>query len=483
MNLRKKIFENLVDLKDSDKIFYMRGNETRTYADVFYEVSRIFDAFDKAKLVNGSYVAVEGVKTFQTYCIILASYLRGIAYIPFTQAQSATRVAMAFEQLEVKYGFYSTEVFQSSLPIENLSKALDKCSPISISEQAIDDNSYAYIMFSSGTTGEPKIIPITNSNLNSYIGSIDKLYSFEEYSGFSQIADLTFDLSVHDYFLCLLNRGFIFPINSNEALLAYRFVNQFEIKYWMSVPSTASFMFQLIKKKFEMNSLKVTFFLGEALTWEVVDRWRKVAPNTEVINLYGPTECTVACSYFDTVDQESRSQTAIVPIGKALPNAEIKLSGENPSELLLGGDQLFNGYLGVSSNLNNTKIETNANERWYYSGDLVEQIEDTFYFRGRTDFQIKLRGYRIEVEELEALIEKNSDFKVCIVPLNQIQEGNYDSLGLCYAGRAENQDFIKSLIKEYFPSYASVSKLKYIDQLHTNINGKLDREKILGDFK
>jgi non-ribosomal peptide synthetase component F len=439
--------------------------------------------FNENQIVAGDLVCIEGEKEFETYCLMLACYIFGVTYIPFTQNLNLERIKSSIYELKVKLSFTINEETDkffagNSLPYCNFKTI--KNEKFDIKVQEISEDNLAYVMFSSGTTGVPKAIPVTRKNLSAYIDSIDSEFPIESKCCFSQVAELTFDLSIHDIYLCYSTGGYLCPIKANEAILAYRFINQLNINYWMSVPSTASYMFQMVPNVKEMHSLKCTFFLGEALTSDVALKWAQLSPNGVTINLYGPTECTVAASFYKIDSQDELLKTQkIVPIGRALKNAALQTLDEGEAELFLSGEQLFPGYIGSSEVNNKDKLIVKNQTTLYKTGDLVHCEDGLYFFKGRTDFQVKIRGYRIELEDLEATLMRELTGDFCVMASNELQLGNYESAAVLFSGGSSLDD-VRHVVERSFPKYIPISNVKKVSKVPRNINGKLDRKAVKG---
>ena len=214
-----------------------------------------------------------------------------------------------------------------------------------------DDN--AYILFTSGSTGVPKAVPINNRNVLRYLRSASELSEIGPDDRNIQLVDLTFDLSVHDMFITWLNGACLYSVPENGSLLSVRFVQENEVTCWLSVPSTAA----LLKQSGEltessMPSLRKTFFCGEALPSTVAETWAAAAPHSSIINIYGPTEATVAFSAFKCADWSIIPP--VVPLGFPLPEQAMGLFSPEghrvhagAGEICLSGSQVMSGYLNA----------------------------------------------------------------------------------------------------------------------------------------
>jgi D-alanine--poly(phosphoribitol) ligase subunit 1 len=325
-------------------------------------------------------------------------------------------------------------------------------------------------MTSSGTTGEPKVIPINSINLENYIKQINIIATFEKGDTFSQIPNLTFDLSIHDLFLSFFHKGTLIPIGTEMTLFLNRFIEKMNINHIMSVPS---FLELGIKNKICCdNKVKNIFLCGEALRTDVAQKILKTFPKANCFNLYGPTECTIAVLYFKFSGEVINLKSDQIPIGKPFFFNEVFLSEMN--ELLISGKQVFKGYLSNTE----SPFVFNKKRKFYKTGDICQLRNNNYHFIGRIGFQIKYRGYRVEIEGLEIYLSKLLQTEIILIPHNEISKCNYKEITIFHT----NKDLEFSNIKKLLPPFLNSVLIECINEIPRTKSYKVNRKKIFLDY-
>jgi D-alanine--poly(phosphoribitol) ligase subunit 1 len=290
----------------------------------------------------------------------------------------------------------------------------------------------AYVMFTSGTTGAPKGVPISHANVDAYLSGITRVGGLGEEDRTLQLVDLTFDLSVHDMFLTWLNGAELYVVPENAAMLAPRLIRQHRLTACLMVPSAAAGAIEQNQARpGSLPSLRLSYFCGEALPRTVAAAWAEAAPNSRVINIYGPTEATVAFSYYEFAPDEAL-EFPVQPIGRPLgdqcmtlftPDLQPSPTGET-GQIALGGSQVTAGYWRNPA-VDAEKFAVVHGERWYLTGDLGRWVEPYGYiFSGRVDRQVKIRGYRAELQEIEGVLRRvTGRQQVAVVPWPLVSPG------------------------------------------------------------
>jgi amino acid adenylation domain-containing protein len=353
------------------------------------------------------------------------------------------------------------------------------------------EDDIAYILFTSGTTGVPKGVKVRHANATAYMRNQLAMNPVIPDARCSQIFDLTFDLSVHDMFVTWGMGACLYVPDSSDALTLSAFVNKHQLTHWYSVPSTAGFLQQFRKLKPDMfPSLRVSMFCGEALPTALARAWKAAAPASVLMNLYGPTEATISCMRYELDAAMLANYTGgVIPLGWSLPGEEtlvIDGAGEpvqdgEKGELLLGGHQVAAGYISDNPKDHAKFFERRFASRsalhWYRTGDLASVSEPHgMLFHGRMDSQVKIRGNRIETQDVEHAVQRASEATMVAVIAWPLDENNMP-LGLVAFINDSQQDdkTILTGCRLHLPTYAVPDRIVRVETFPVNANGKTDK--------
>lgn len=360
-----------------------------------------------------------------------------------------------------------------------------------------------YIIFTSGSTGNPKGVKISTECLTNYVKWAQNLagggISQHTYRFLNQ-APFSFDLSVMDIYLSLCTGGTICAVTKEiqkNLKLLYKVLSVADVNIWVSTPSFADvclsdhcFNDKLLK------NMKYFLFCGEVLTNRTVERLRENFPESVIVNTYGPTESTV-CVTQAVIDEETLNDYNPLPVGAAKPGTWIFIVDENGNnmpdgeegEIIIVGDTVSTGYYRNEEQTKKSfSIYTiNGTEyRLYRTGDKGYKKNGQLFYCGRMDFQIKLHGYRIEIEDIENNLIKIPYVEKAVVLPNFDDSHRVKSL-TAYLVYRENStkiatfDFqlsqkIKRELKQLLPEYMVPKKIKFVDFIPMTMNGKVDRK-------
>ncbi len=354
---------------------------------------------------------------------------------------------------------------------------------------------YAYLLFTSGSTGSPKGVAIKHRNAHSLLSCLETIYPLNDRDRCSQCYELTFDGSVIDLFLPWARGASVIVPTKKMLMQPSRFIREHELSFWFSVPSIASFMKRFgVLKPGVFPSLRWSLFGGEALHGELAAAWTYAAPNSSVDNLYGPTEATVECFHYrwDQNRSPSECEQGITPLGFINPGMEYavldssmeEVSPGSLGDLYIAGDQLAGGYWQDPERTRASFFTPPGKDRIHFrTGDRVRRPLDPTtpmtYF-GRVDYQVQIRGHRVELGEVEAAAREicGTDAIVALA-WPQRDDGTADGIELFIEGTTLDSRDVLSGIARRLPEYMIPRNVHFIPRLPRSTHGKLDRSAIL----
>ncbi len=464
--------------------------------------------------------AVFGYRSHTAFAGVLGALLAGNGYVPLNRTFPTERTEVMFDRSECR----SIIVDTGSLP--QLGKLLDRADqPLLVilpdtpeareyrerwphhtffgsrnlhasrswREPAAIPDAIAYLLFTSGSTGMPKGVMVSNRNVTSYIEYMVDRYEITERDRLSQMFDLTFDLSAFDMFMAW-ERGACVCCPSQKTLIKPgKFVRDMELTVWFSVPSTVAFMKQLgMLKPRQYESLRLSLFCGEPLPVSSATAWLEAAPNSILENLYGPTELTISCTFYrwDRVRSPGESELEIVPIGYPHPGMNVLVADQNLNEVAPGedGELLMNGpqmSLGYWKDAEKTAaafvIPPGKSDVYYRTGDRVRRPigNRPLTHLGRTDFQVKVLGHRVELGEIEAVVRNISGLDGVIAVGWPITSSGCAGIEVFLEGEVKSKDELRNALAFALPEYMVPRRFHCMDRLPRNVNDKFDRKAML----
>ena len=375
------------------------------------------------------------------------------------------------------------------LPNHQIIGAADLADAAEWKPRNIDVNSIAYLLFTSGSTGQPKGVMVSHANVLHYVDYITKRYGFKSNDRLSQTFDLTFDLSAHDIFVTWAKGACLCVPTQKQMIKPGAFINEARLTAWFSVPSTAIFMRRLGELKPGLYPrLRLSLFCGEALPVEVVRDWRPAAPNSVIENIYGPTELTIGCTAYRWDNQTSpgECEQGIVPIGEPFEDMEALIVDEElrevavgcEGELLMTGPQLSQGYWCDEEKTRRAFVSVAGRSGIYYrTGDRVRRAAPNkpLIYLGRLDSQVKVLGHRVELGEVEAVVRNLSGVDG-VVALAWPNSSNADGIELFLEAEKFDTELLMKQLKTKLPYYMVPRRIRTLARLPLNPNGKYDRK-------
>lgn len=356
----------------------------------------------------------------------------------------------------------------------------------------ISSDDTAYVLYTSGSTGKPKGAMIAHHSAINRIKWMHEKYPLNENGVILQKTPYTFDVSVWELFWWGMYGGtlkILVPEGHKDPSEIIEAVKDGSVTHMHFVPSMLNAFLEYVEANpkciDDLKSLRYVFASGEALQANHVKKFYNLLNDngTTLHNLYGPTECTVDVSYYDC-DPENIPQT--IPIGKPIDNTQLivldKFGKLLPcgvvGELHIGGVGVCKGYLNRDE-LTKEKFIINpyyGNAVMYKSGDLARFLPDgNIEYCGRTDFQIKIRGLRVELGDIENAISKYLGIKQVLVTVFDIKgEKNLCAFITAYQNVDTNR--LQEFLKDYLPEYMIPQYYVQVEEFPTTNNGKIDRK-------
>ena len=369
------------------------------------------------------------------------------------------------------------------LCLEEIGDELQEEQLTAIRRQAVDTDPL-YANFTSGSTGKPKGVIVSHRSVLDFMGIFPDMFGIDGQDVIGNQAPFDFDVSVKDIYTSLKTgaRLVIIPkayFSFPTQLLDYLCERKVTTLIWavsalVMVTALKGFAYRVPER------INKVLFSGEKMPMKHLKAWRRHLPGAKFVNLYGPTEITCNCTYYRIGPDFSGEE---LPIGQAFPNervflldAEDRLVLEpgRQGEICVAGTALALGYYRNPEETDKHFVQNPLNrdyiERIYRTGDLGMYGEDgLLYFAGRKDFQIKHRGHRIELEEIEAALYRVSGVEqnCCLF----LEKKNH--IAACYVGTAVEAD-IRRLLADILPAYMIPSLYRCLEVMPLK-NGKIDR--------
>ena len=494
------------------------GDDRISYGELEERSSRLARALSAAGCAPGDRVCLALPKDIDAIVSILAVLKAGCIYVPLDMKSPAARLARIIDSCEPSAVLAASDTRKTldaivadhgvSIPALGLVDSDDRdgaalkprftCSeiesePASSFDAGSSVDGTAYILFTSGSTGFPKGVPITHRNVSLFVEWANGYFKVGPDDRMSGHTALHFDLSAYDLYGTLFAGAQLHLVPPEASILPNKtseFIRSSRLTQWFTVPSVLKYMhkFDVIEDN-DYPDLRRVIWCGEVFPTANLIHWMRKLPHVQFTNLYGPTEATIASSYY-TVSAIPASDTEPVPIGRACEGESLHVFGPGLEELpvgevgdlFIGGAGLSAGYWQDEKKTAEAFIDAPAGSglgRIYRTGDLAYRDEDgLFHFVGRADTQIKSRGYRIELGEIETALATIDDLVESAVVA--VETGDFEGVAICCAyAPSEGQEMssfaLKKKLQSLVPDYMLPTRWTSLGVLPKTTNGKIDR--------
>ena len=422
---------------------------------------------------------------------LLAILKAGGAYVPLDPGYPRDRLSWIIEDSGMPV-LLTTAGTRARLPLEAGSFTIVDANDSSVahhSSKAIDPSAaprnLAYVIYTSGSTGKPKGVMIENRNVVNFYTGMDRAIGCDP-GVWLAVTSISFDISGLEL-LWTLTRGFTVVLHGDEtsSTIADE-ITRHHVTHLQMTPSLAT-MLTLDARAFNaLGSLRQLLLGGEAVPASLIRHLREVFKG-EIYNMYGPTETTIWSTTYPVQEVGTT-----VSIGRPIANTQVYLLDEEGNqvpvgeigELFIGGDGVTRGYWN-RPDLTAERFLTRpslSDERIYRTGDLARILPDgNLEFLGRADFQIKLRGYRIEPGEIEAVLEQCPGVRQSVIVVRENRESDKRLVAYVVADATGNEaaKALRDALESKLPDYMIPSSFIFLPALPLTDNGKIDRKALL----
>jgi len=456
-----------------------------TFTELNAKINQLANYLREVKdIQQGDFVVVKLPRSENMIIALMAVIKAGGAYIPVEPQYPGERIDFIVKDSKCKFLIDEDVLHSISDELNSFSKENPQ------NTNKITD--LAYVLYTSGSTGNPKGCMITHEGVTNRIDWMWNTYNYSANDIILQKTTFTFDVSVWEIFMPLCWGAKMVLCEQADISSPLRILNLIEAQNVTSLHFVPSMLNTFIssladtEKIFDkLTSLRAVITSGEALTSKTVNDWYTKIAIAPIYNLYGPTEASIDVTYFNTAKGDE-----IIPIGKPIWNTQVYILNDSAEvqpigligEICLAGKGLALGYLN-NPELTNQKFVDNPfipGEKMYKTGDLGMWLPDgNIEYLGRKDFQVKIRGFRIELEEIENALNKHSQIINSVV-LDHTNETNGDKYLVAYL--VTNTQLVKEELNIWLgnklPTYMIPSNFVVVDEIPLTNSGKVDRNKL-----
>ena len=464
--VRENVFKTLINnLQTLGKTTAVVDTKEHSYREL-YEASCQIAGMLRSRGIRED-VCLRMKRGFAYLATVIACIYEGITYVPVDLNKSDTEAERIMRKT-------ASNVMLTDEEIEECLSGLKAEDGVQIIYRPKPDRE-VYRIYTSGTTDEPKCVPILERNLNNYLAWAAEEYRLNEPVNMPLFTSLSVDLTVTSTFLPLLLGGFVRTFEENfQAGVLHKILADGKLNVMKCTPTHFAFLSEKMIANIPKDSSPKTFILGgENLSVQLSkELFRVFGDQTVIYNEYGPTECSVAVIRYRMTSDEEAQETKI-PIGTPIDNTGILLLSEGAvitkeneiGEIVISGDSVFPGYRNLEADC---FIDVGG-KRYYRSGDLGFVRDGIIHCVGRKDGQVKINGNRVELDYIRNTVNKFDGVKDSAL----IYEG---ALYAFVVGEESKEKEIRTYLSDNLPSYMIPKELIFVPEIPVSVSGKADLE-------
>jgi len=510
LNVVSEFAERSKALKDKTAIVFTdKAKPSLSYQQVNVNTDKIAQAIIDTGCKPGSLAGVVSERNENMITAVMSIIKAGCGYVPADPYAPSDRAKYIFDDsncsvvlCEARFADFVKDIYPGNIIVIDDIAAINSTVK-SISLPDITGKSPLFLLYTSGSTGKPKGVLMPHRPIMTLITWLREKYPVKD-EMILFLNPYTFDMSIWGLYAWAVNGTSVCVLKHGDERDPSKIVKalvEYPVTSLHMVPSMLTMILEYIESNpdsIRNTNLKYIFVSGEILNLNIVERFEKsfAGTDTELINFYGPTEAHVV-SYFRTKEYNGSLYNSI-PIGKPITNTRILVVDKNMNpvpagitgEILLGGDCLADGYLNKTAITSEKFIYVNnrlthGNERYYRTGDLGRWLKDgNIEFQGRNDFQIKIRGFRVEPGEVQSVINRIEGVKESLVLVKESTAGSkFLAAYIVFTDMSKfNEAYIRQELKNRLADYMIPACIIGMEKFPLNPNGKIER-KLLPEAK
>jgi amino acid adenylation domain-containing protein len=476
-----------------------------SYNDYLNEALRVASLLRRAGVQPGDRVCLSAPKSFSLYASIFGALMLNACYVPIDYTVPAGRgrkiiadcapaaiitTARNLERLLDSPAVGSEHIAEDLVvaPIGTRPPLpANGMSGLPPAPDSLDPSSPAYILYTSGSTGEPKGVVHTHRSAAAFVEWAVAELGIDKDDVIAQVASVSFDLSVFDVFGAVRAAAQLSPIHESAMISPVtlcRAIARAKATVLYCVPSL---LLREIKShelgwiELGGSALRHIVFAGEPIAHQPLRRFRPYVPEIALHNWYGPTETNVCC--YHRITDTDIADADEIPIGKACPYAQLTYlweapqdSGSAAGELLVAGDSLMTGYWNREAATERAMFSDASGTRFYRTGDYVRgDAQGDLVFHGRRDRQVKVQGRRIQLDEIESTLQKHfSSAEIACTVIKQDGADPFIVAAIAGGMAVGNGDEVKRLVEDQLPLFMLPERIFALEALPRNERGKID---------